>query len=169
MDGILGSPELQAGITETSEAPPTREAAPPWLLDSCVAFMGHDQWLKAWAGSHKPSSWAGILIKLGLLGSHFQSPASHSAFQAPPAACALECHMQGRPTQGCPARHCTWLLRARAQCQSTGWALNCDLNSSSEKTLHCLSHHPSASLDRCSSCCFDLLHSSLPFRMNWLG
>lgn len=65
-DGVLGSPGLLAGTT--SEASPIRGAGPPWIWDSCVAFMGHDQWLKAWAGSRKPSSWAGILIKLGLLG-----------------------------------------------------------------------------------------------------
>ena len=64
-DGVLGSPGLLAGTT--SEATPTRGASPPWIQDLCVAFMGRDQWLKAWAGSHKPSSWAGILIKLGLL------------------------------------------------------------------------------------------------------
>lgn len=62
--------ELQAGITEIAEVPPPKKAGPPpWLYDSCVAFMGRDQWFKARAGSRsKPSSWAGILIKLGLLG-----------------------------------------------------------------------------------------------------
>ena len=65
-DGVLGSPALLVGTT--SEAAPISGAGPPWIRDSCVAFMGRDQWLKAWAGSRKPSSWAGILIKLGLLG-----------------------------------------------------------------------------------------------------
>lgn len=62
--------EMQAGITEIAEVPPPKKKqVPPWLYDLCVAFMGRDQWFKAWAGSHsKPSSWAGILIKLGLLG-----------------------------------------------------------------------------------------------------
>lgn len=35
-------------------------------------FMGHDQWLKAWAASRNPSSQAGILIKCELLGLTYQ-------------------------------------------------------------------------------------------------
>ena len=61
--------------------PHQRKQAPPWLYGLCVAFMGRDQWLKAWAGSREPLSWAGILIKLGLLGLT-KSLAPVSAFQA---------------------------------------------------------------------------------------
>ena len=80
-DGVLGSPGLLAGTT--SEATPTRGAGPPWIQDSCVAFMGRDQWLKAWAGSHKPSSWAGILIKLGLLGLAYRELSTRFCLSGP--------------------------------------------------------------------------------------
>lgn len=55
-DGVLGNTELQTGITETSKVPLQGKQTLPWLHDSCVAFMGRDQWLKAWAGSRQPSS-----------------------------------------------------------------------------------------------------------------
>lgn len=79
----------------TSEAAPIRGAGLPWIWDSCVAFMGRDQWLKAWAGSRKPSSWAGILIKLGLLGLAYREFSTRLPFR-PQRAGHIESHLQSR-------------------------------------------------------------------------
>lgn len=66
-DGVLGG-RVVGRDQRRLRFPQQRKQAPLWLYGLCVAFMGRDQWLKAWAGSRKPSSWAGILIKLGPLG-----------------------------------------------------------------------------------------------------
>lgn len=86
-------------VGTTSEATPTKGAGLPWIQDSCVAFMGRDQWLKAWAGSHKPSSWAGILIKLGLLGLTYRVQHQTLPFR-PHWAGHIECHLQSWGLEG---------------------------------------------------------------------